>query len=67
MEKDFNDLLDIKVNLDGEIAIFRNLIEGEEDRLGLSQQGSPATPQTGRGIKRKRTYIDEEDVTQVYF
>ena len=63
--KDYNELLEIKVALDMEIAVFQKLIEGEESRLGLSQQGSPATPQTGRGIKRKRTVIEEEDLTQV--
>jgi len=50
-----------------EIAVYQKLLEGEEDRLGLSQHGSPVsdTPQPGRGIKRKRTVYDEEETTQV--
>jgi hypothetical protein len=50
-----------------EIAVYQKLLEGEEDRLGLSQHSSPVsdTPQPGRGIKRKRTVYDEEETTQV--
>lgn len=33
--KEYQNLQDIKVALDMEIAIFRKLIESEEDRLGL--------------------------------
>ena len=52
--------------LDMEIAVYQKLLEGEESRLGLSQHGSPEiTPQSGRGIKRKRTVYDEEDVSQI--
>lgn len=33
--KEYQNLQDIKVQLDMEIAVFRRLIESEEDRLGL--------------------------------
>ena len=58
----------MQVALDMEIAVYQKLLEGEESRLGLSQQGSPeaaATPATGRGIKRKRTTYEEEETSQI--
>ena len=36
--KEYQNLQDIKVQLDMEIAVFRRLIESEEDRLGLGGQ-----------------------------
>ena len=42
--KEYQQLQDIKVQLDMEIAVFRKLIESEEDRLGLG--GELCAPKT---------------------
>ena len=36
MTKDYNALLEIKIGLDREIAMYQKILEGEEARLGLS-------------------------------
>ena len=36
--KEYQNLQDIKIQLDMEIAVFRRLIESEEDRLGLNER-----------------------------
>jgi len=51
-EKDveFNELMDVKISLDEELKTYRMLIEGEEQRLGI-------TPTAVRAAKRRRTAV----------
>ena len=65
--KDYDDLKKIKVAVDAEIAVYRELLESEESRLGISQFGSPedsgVSSSGGSSIKRRRLLSEEEDVT----
>lgn len=63
--KDYRELMEIKINLDSEIAQYRNLMEAEESRLclNLSQAGSSTAGTPSRGSapskKRKLNIVEE--------
>ncbi|XP_037968723.2 lamin Dm0 [Plutella xylostella] len=72
--REYATLMDIKCSLDHEIATYRTLLEGEEDRLNLTSQspgresrasasgrGTPGRRSTPLRAARKRTLLDESE------
>lgn len=67
--EEHKDLVDDKIKMDAELAVYRKLLEGEETRLNISPQVS-STPSSvlytprqyaARGNKRKRICLQEEE------
>jgi len=70
MMKEYQDLMDTKIQLSVEIEAYRRLLEGEESRLHLSPTAtSPGADASAdrRGVKRRRVLEEKETSEQNTF
>ena len=65
LTKKNEELLEIKIAMDKDLAAYGTLLEGEESRLGMSMTGEADLTDGGRGTKRKRLMETTEEYSGV--
>ena len=64
--EEYQNLMDTKIGLDMEIAVFRRLLESEEDRLGISiDEGGKIHGTKAKEINKLFTIVDDFDAGEV--
>jgi len=60
LEKEYQELADIKVKLDGEISVYRKLLEEEETRLHMTPSPMQTRSKAKPRRKRKRVAVQDD-------